>query len=80
MAIETIHKLDPAYSVVERLGGKSEVAELLDVDKSTITRWCQPKPGGTGGVIPLRYWRPLLEQAKDRGIDLRLEELSGVEA
>lgn len=78
MAIPTIHKLDPAYRIVERLGGKREVAAKLGLDKSTLSRWCQPAPRGTGGCIPQRYWKELLALANDRQARITVEDLSSV--
>lgn len=75
MTIETKHKLEPAYSVVERLGGKSAVSNRLKIHKSTLTRWCQPVPWGTGGMIPQRHWLTLLEMAREAGVSLTVQEL-----
>lgn len=79
MTIPTLHTLEPAYSVVERLGGKSNVAEALELDRSTISRWCQPRPQGTGGQIPQRYWAQLMTMARQQGVTISLEELAAVE-
>lgn len=79
MTIETIHTCQPAYAVVEKLGGKSAVANALDLDKSTLSRWCQPRPMGTGGLIPQRYWPALLKMARQADVALTLEELAAVE-
>ena len=38
MSIPVIHTLDPAYTVIEKLGGKGEVCEALGLDKSTLDR------------------------------------------
>lgn len=75
MTIETKHRLEPAYSVVERLGGKTIVAERLKVNKSTLSRWCQPVPQGTGGMIPQRHWPHLLALANASGVPLQVQEL-----
>lgn len=79
MPIATIHTVEPAYSVVERLGGKTEVAHQLQLDKSTLSRWCQPRPEGTGGQIPQRHWPQLLQMARVKGVTITIEELVGVE-
>lgn len=79
MPIPTIHTQEPAFSVVERLGGKTAVAERLQLDKSTLSRWCQPRPEGTGGVIPQRYWGELLDMARKQGVEITLEELASLE-
>lgn len=80
MTIETIHTHDPAYTVIEKLGGKSFVAEQLSLDKSTLSRWCQPRPMGTGGVIPQKHWARLLEMAAEQRVRITLKELAAIEA
>lgn len=78
MTIPTIHRLEPAFSVLERLGGKSSVAAELDVAASTLSRWCQPVPAGTGGLIPQRHWGALLELAKKLRVELTISDLASV--
>lgn len=80
MTIPTIHTLEPAYSVIQALGGKSEVAERLQLDKSTLSRWCQPRPNGTGGQIPQRYWSALIEMGRRQGVTITIQELALIEA
>ena len=80
MTIPVIHKLEPAYTLIERLGGKSAVAGELNLDKSTLSRWCQPVPNGTGGLIPQRYWPKLIEMGKRQGVPLGVRELVYIEA
>lgn len=79
MSIPVIHTLEPAYTVIEKLGGKGEVCEALGLDKSTLSRWCQPAPKGTGGVIPQRYWPQLIEMARAKRVRITLKELAAVE-
>jgi hypothetical protein len=79
MTIPVIHTLEPAYTVIEKLGGKSSVAEALELDKSTLSRWCQPRPMGTGGLIPQRYWPQLMQMARDQRVRIGLKELAAVE-
>jgi len=79
VTIQTIHTEEPAYSVIEKLGGKSEVAEQLGLDKSTLSRWCQPRPQGTGGLVPQRYWPQLLQMAREQNVRITLKELAAVE-
>lgn len=79
MPIPTVHTHEPAYSVIQRLGGKSEVAERLNLDKSTLSRWCQPRPEGTGGMIPQRHWPELMKLAREKKVRIKLEELVAVE-
>jgi len=79
MSIPTIHTHDPAYTVIERLGGKAVVAEALSLDRSTLSRWCQPRPEGTGGQIPQRHWAQLITMARAQGVDISVLELAAVE-
>lgn len=79
MTIPVIHTHDPAFTVIEKLGGKTTVAEALSLDKSTLSRWCQPRPLGTGGQIPQRHWAQLMAMARKQGVDITLEELAAVE-
>lgn len=79
MTIQVVHTLEPAYTVIEKLGGKASVAERLELDKSTLSRWCQPSPQGTGGLIPQRYWPQLIEMAREQGVRLTLKELAAIE-
>ena len=78
--IPTIHTLDPAYTLIEKLGGKSAVAQELGLDKSTLTRWCRSEPDGTGGVIPQRYWEQLIAMGKRQKVRVTLGELSHIKA
>jgi hypothetical protein len=79
MSIPVVHTLEPAYTVIEKLGGKSAVAQALSLDKSTLSRWCQPSPQGTGGMIPQRYWPQLMQMARDQRVRIGLKELAAVE-
>lgn len=78
MTIPTIHFCEPAYGVIETLGGKTTVAEHLGLDTSTLSRWCQSRPSGTGGRIPQQHWEGLLELSKQRKIRLRVQDLAGI--
>lgn len=75
MPIPTVHKMDPAFTVIEKLGGKSAVAYELGLAPSTLSRWCQFAPAGTGGIIPQKYWRELLLLAKQQKIKLDVTDL-----
>jgi hypothetical protein len=79
MALQAIHTLEPAHTIVESLGGRTHVAEKLGVDRSTVARWCVPYPAGTGGKIPQRYWKDLIRLGRASGVDLTIGDLSGFE-
>lgn len=59
-----MHKLEPAKSVIEKLGGPEAVSRLTGRHISRVYRWMYPKDrGGTGGVIPHDEARKLLSLA-----------------
>ena len=69
----------PAEYVIESFGSGSEVARVLGVDKSTVSRWKLPKEKkGTNGTIPQKYWAALLSEAQSRSIPLTVVDLSGL--
>jgi translation initiation factor IF-1 len=64
--------LNPAKSIIERLGGVDVVAEICGKDRTRVYRWMYPrKRGGTGGLIPQTEFHKLLDYAKRHGIRLR---------
>lgn len=65
--------LEPAASIVAKLGGTYKVAEILDAYPARVSSWKQPATSphhGGGGRIPQRYQSLLLEYAKRNGIAL----------
>lgn len=75
MAKRNIHSLDPAASVISRLGGVAQVASITGRDVSRIYRWMAPKStGGTGGRIPHDDAIKMLQHAREKGLPLTAEE------
>jgi transposase len=69
----------PANILIARFGTASEIARILDLDKSTISRWANPlDPKGTKGYVPRKYWPDLLRVAKQRRIKLTIHDLAGL--
>ena len=69
----------PAQSVIEAFGSNAEVSRILDVSKSTITRWGYAKEQkGTNGLVPQKYWPTLLAVARKRKVKLSLRDLAGL--
>lgn len=63
--------LTPARTVIAKLGGEAAVASIAGTAITAPYRWQAPKErGGTGGVIPTRHQKNLLEYARGAGIDL----------
>lgn len=69
-------RIDPAHTIIEKLGGVGIVASTLGVNRQAVWKWTQPKnkSGGTGGLIPQRHHLPLLDLARSRDISLTAAE------
>jgi len=67
---------EPASSIVRLLGGVSTVATVVGKHVSRVYRWTYPTNvrEGTGGIIPAKDQRALLEYARSEGVDLRPED------
>lgn len=69
----------PAEYVIQSFGSGSEVARVLGIDKSTVSRWNMPREKkGTNGTIPQKYWSALITEAAIRSIPLTVVDLSGL--
>lgn len=69
------NNLDPARSVIAKLGGVDAVATITGKHVSRIYRWTYPREkGGTGGVVPHEDATKLLAHAKANGLDLTAED------
>jgi hypothetical protein len=63
--------MEPAHSIIKRLGGPSRVAEIVGVHRTRVSNWARPPhKGGTGGAIPHWHVAKLLDHARAHGIDL----------
>jgi hypothetical protein len=67
--------MEPARTVIKRLGGEAKVSEITETSLNAPYRWQYPREkGGTGGVIPQRHHRKLLAYAKENKIELSAED------
>lgn len=67
--------MNPASQIIQKLGGEAKVRELTGASITAPYRWQYPKDkGGTGGLIPQRHHRTLLNYAQDNAIDLSAED------
>ena len=67
--------MEPAHTIIERLGGHAKVSEITGTAYTAPYRWTYPKDRkGTGGRIPDRYWWTLLDYARAQDIPLRAED------
>lgn len=70
--------MEPARTIIEKLGGEKVVSDVTGTAYTAPYRWQHAKAkGGTGGLIPQRYHRQLLDFAKSQGIKLRADEFLG---
>lgn len=65
--------MEPARTIISRLGGNSKVAKICGVKRSTAWKWGQPKEkGGTGGIIPKDHASDIIEAGRRIGFDIPL--------
>lgn len=63
--------MEPAATVISRLGGEAKVSEITGRGLTAPYKWQYPiEKGGTGGLIPQRLHRVLLDYARANGIAL----------
>lgn len=64
-----------AGRIIEKCKGAKAVAELLNLDVSSVHKWKYPtERGGTGGLVPANRQQELLEKARRAGIELDPED------
>lgn len=68
-------KKSPAQVVVDEFGSIREVGRVLGLQHTSPRLWLQPKPAGSGGLIPSNHHVPLLVEAKRRGLTLTEHDL-----
>lgn len=67
--------MEPAQTVIERLGGATKVAGIVGIHRTRVSNWRRPKEkGGTDGAIPQRHHRALLDYALSNSIELKAED------
>lgn len=70
-----MRRMEPARSIIKKLGGEAKVAEVTDTALTAPYRWQHPRDkGGTGGRIPQRHIPRLLEYAAEIGVELTTDE------
>jgi hypothetical protein len=67
--------MEPAQTIIAKLGGPGVVAGVVKVHRTRVSNWKRPRTsGGTDGLIPQRYHRPLLDYANEKSIELNAED------
>lgn len=77
---ESPQAVPPGQVVIDELGLMPAVdglrPEFPSLSKSTVWRWAQSRDmGGTDGIVPSRYHRPLLQLAQRLGKSLTANDL-----
>ena len=63
------YRCEPAYSILNALGGVRAVARFLALTPETVSQWNRPaERGGLGGFIPKRHWPAILSLAGELGV------------
>ncbi len=78
MSINRIRgKENPAYRVVAALGGVRPTARLLEISPSAVSRWMtKTEQGGTGGLIPQKYWQTIINFSIAQKLRIKLQDLT----
>jgi len=67
--------MEPASTIIKRLGGEAKVSEITGMAFTAPYRWQHEKTkGGTGGLIPQNHHRALLDYAEQNNIRLSAED------
>lgn len=67
--------MEPAQTIVRKLGGPNAVADITGVHRTRVSNWMRPKEaGGTGGTIPFKHVPALIAAAKDAGVELQADD------
>lgn len=71
--------LDPAYSVISKIGGFRPTARMLGISPSAVLRWTLPANlQGSNGAIPQKHWQSIINYAKRNNLKISLRDLSNV--
>jgi hypothetical protein len=67
--------MEPAQTIIRKFGGPSAVSTIVGVHRTRVSNWQRAKrSGGTGGIIPQKHHRKLIDYALERGINLSADE------
>ncbi len=67
--------MEPAHSIIVKLGGPSVVASVVGVHRTRVSNWRRPREkGGTGGTIPQGHHLNLIDYAASIGITLTAQD------
>ena len=70
-----MNHLEPAKTVIDKLGGYELVASIIGRHPTRVYRWMRPvSAGGTNGLVPAKYQGVLLDWARANGVRLRPQD------
>jgi hypothetical protein len=71
-------RCEPARNIIDRLGGVTATAKIINKTPSAVSRWLVPRSeGGTNGRVPQNHWETILDFAVAHKIALTLNDLLG---
>ena len=71
-------RCEPARNIIDRLGGVTATAKIINKTPSAVSRWLVPRQeGGTNGRVPQGHWETILDFAVAHKIALTLNDLLG---
>lgn len=72
--------MEPASTIIKRLGGEARASQITGTSAATPYKWQYPRSAkGTGGTIPLRHHRAILEYSKAHRLGITAEDLQPCE-
>lgn len=67
--------MEPAETIIRKLGGPSAVAKIVGVHRTRVSSWKRARvSGGTGGRVPQNHIEVLLAYAQSHGIELSADD------
>lgn len=67
--------LDPARTVIAKIGGIEVACKALGVGRTAVVKWMRPREvGGRGGIIPSDQALALYEYARANNLPLEAED------
>jgi hypothetical protein len=73
--------MEPASTIIQKLGGPSVVAGVVGIHRTRVSSWKRSRAsGGTDGRVPQDHIETLIAYAREKGIDLSLADFFASEA
>lgn len=69
--------MEPANTIIKRMGGAAEVAKIAGVQRASVYKWTWSKDrGGTGGLIPMNKIADLIAATADTDCPLTFADFA----